>query len=66
MSYFRFDEAQTGWGEGGVVEAGKGRTGDEAGGGIHATVFRGPQDGDGARVSLSNEKQSLWVNTNLG
>ena len=28
----------------GGVEEGKGRTGDEAEGGMHATVFRGPQD----------------------
>lgn len=51
MSYFCFDEAQTGWGE-----EGERRTGDEAGGGMHATVFRGPQDQEASRVSLSREK----------
>ncbi len=37
-------------------EEGKGRTGDEAGGGMHATVFRGPLDQEASRVSLSSEK----------
>lgn len=53
LSYFCFDEAQTGWGEGGE---GKGRMDDEAGGGMHAAVFRGPQDQEASGVSLSSEK----------
>lgn len=39
-------------------EEGKGRTGDEAGGGMHAMVFRGPQDQEASRVSLSSKKKN--------
>lgn len=47
------------------------RMGDEAGGGMHATVFRGPQDQDASRVSPSREKNKVCGytqhhNTTLG
>lgn len=44
-------------------EEGKGRTGDEAGGGMHAMVFRGPQDQEASRVSLSSKKKTRFVGT---
>lgn len=43
-----------GWGEGE-----KERTGDEAGGGMHAMVLRGPHDHEASRVSLSSEKTTF-------